>query len=377
MFRRFLFDKIDWDQRLVLLLGSRGTGKTTLLLQKMKETGDHSIYLHLDDFYFEGNRLILLLEDLYKKGIRYYFLDEAHRYAHWSADVKSFYDTYQDAHLYLTGSSILQLEKGQSDLSRRSIIYRLPGLSLREFIQLEYGVQMEILTLDQVIKDHHHLSAEISDRMDILKYFKNYLAFGYYPFYQEGKKFYPARLQEILRIVIEMDIGPYENLNFSSLQKMEKLLSLISEHVPFIPNVSKLAQKLDLSRNSLLKMFHLLERAGMILLLSKQVGGISVLQKPEKIYLHHPNLNVALSQTIPNPGTIRETFFFNQLQVLHQVSAPKYGDFFVDQELTFEIGGPNKGMEQIQGVSRAYIAADNLKFGQGKKIPLWMFGLLY
>lgn len=375
-FKRYLYNEIDWNQRLILILGHRGAGKTTLLLQKVIEQPQNSIYFSLDDFYFEENRLIILLESLYEKGYRNFYLDEVHRYEYWSKDIKMAYDQLDDAHFYITGSSILEIDKAQADLSRRASVFHLSGLSFREFLKLEYKQEFETYTLNDVINKHQEISTQITDSINILPAFNKYLEFGYFPFYKEDKQTYKSRLQEIVKVVIEMDIAPNEDISYSSLRKMEKLLFIISQIVPFTPNISELAIKLDTSRNSVLKMLDLLAKADILLLLKKEAKGMSFLQKPEKVYLNNTNLAFSFTD-IPNPGNLRETFFLNQLSVLHTVTFPKFGDFMVDKQYIFEIGGPNKTSKQIKGVPNSYIAADQIKFGTDKTIPLWLFGFLY
>ncbi|MFC3417289.1 ATP-binding protein [Algoriphagus hitonicola] len=375
---RYLFQKIDWDQRLILILGHRGAGKTTLMLQKMRsEKREESIYLSLDDFYFEGNRLVELVEELYQKGYRRFFLDEVHRYAYWSADLKTLFDQYSDAYFVVSGSSILGISKGNADLSRRAAQYQLAGMSLREFIHLENGLVFSAVELDELLQNPQEITTLISDQIDIFSVFQEYLLYGYYPFYRQSKELYASRLIETIHVVLEMDIAPFEDLTHKTIQTMKKLLYIISESVPFIPNVSKLAEKLEVSRNTILKVLDLLHQAQILNLLRSATHGVSFLQKPEKIYLQNPNLAYALSPTEVNQGNIRETFFFNQLQVLHQVSFPKFGDFRVDQQYYFEVGGANKSAHQIQGVPNSYLALDGIKTGNANRIPLWAFGFLY
>lgn len=375
-FSRYLMNEIDWTQRLILILGHRGAGKTTLLLQKLREVSDQSIYLSLDDFYFEENPLIILIDELYTQGYRHFYFDEVHRYARWSKDLKNLRDNYQDVFFVATGSSILDISQGSADLSRRAVQYRLPGMSLREFINFETGQTIPKLSLDDIVQNHQQLSVDINDQINPQQFFAKYLKYGYFPFYKEGLSHYGQKIQQIIRVVIEMDIGPFEGLSYQTVRNMEQLLRIISESVPFIPNVSKLAEKLGSSRNSVLKMLDLLSRAEIIALLKKDTQGVSYLQKPEKVYLANTNAAFALTDH-PNIGNLRETFFLNQLSVNHHVGSPKFGDFIVDEEYVFEIGGATKELEQIRGVPQAYIAADEIKFGQGRKIPLWMFGLLY
>jgi len=377
IFKRYLADEIDWSQRLILILGHRGSGKTTLMLQKMQEVGNQVVYISLDDYFFEEKRLAELIDQLYQSGIRHFFLDEVHRYPHWSSDLKLMYDNYSDAYFVVSGSSILELDKGKADLSRRAAVYHLAGFSFREFLSLEKNITMSAWKLEEIIAHHAAFSEDISDQMDVLMFFGKYLEFGYYPFYKDGPSLYKSRLLETTNLVLEMDIAPFEDLTHKTIRNMKKLIFIISESVPFIPNISKLAERLEVSRNTGLKTLDLLAQAQILNLLRSDTQGFSFLQKPEKIYLQNTNLAFALSADQANMGNVRETFFFNQLQVKNAVTLPKFGDFMVDNKFVFEVGGPNKTSQQIQGIPNAFIAADGIKMGSGNKIPLWLFGFLY
>lgn len=376
-FTRYLFETIDWNQRLILILGHRGTGKTTLMLQRMQQLEDKPIFLSLDDYFFEEVRLVNFVEQLYAQGVRTFFLDEAHRYLNWSSDLKILVDAYSDASFVVSGSSVLALEKGKADLSRRAAVYHLEGLSFREFLNLELGTNFPKYSLNEILTQHSILAEPLVDQQDILFHFEQYLTFGYYPFYRESKALYPTRLLEITNLVLEIDLAPFEELSYKTVRSMKKLLYILSESVPFIPNISKLAERLNTSRNTVLKTFDLLEQAKLLLLLRYQTQGVSFLQKPEKIYLHNPNLAFAFSNQAPNRGNLRETFFFNQLQVHHEVSLTKQGDFMLDHTYVIEVGGAHKGGQQLLGIPNAFIAADEIKTGVGIKIPLWLFGFLY
>jgi predicted AAA+ superfamily ATPase len=376
-FVRYLWKEVDWSQRLILLLGHRGVGKTTLLLQQMKIDPTKSIYLSLDDYYFEEIRLIEVVSALYDLGYRSFYLDEIHRYVHWSKELKNVYDDFTDSKFIVTGSSILEISKGQADLSRRAVVYPLLGLSFREFLLLEEKIDLQVVTLEEMIRNHSVISADYLDHFDIKTSFKNYLNYGYYPFYREGKRVYHQKLQETTNLVIDSDITPFEELNYTTVRVMKKLLYVISQSVPFIPNISKLAEKMGVTRNTILKLLDILDKAQLLSLLHTSTEGVSLLQKPEKIYLQNTNLAYMFANESPNLGNIRETFFLNQLKVKHQVTAPKYGDFMVDSRYVFEVGGTSKTSKQIQGVPNAYLAIDGIEGGVGNRIPLWLFGFLY
>jgi predicted AAA+ superfamily ATPase len=374
--QRSLFDNIDWNDRLILLLGHRGTGKTSMLLQHLKSIDEKGIYLSLDDFIFENQRLIVIFEKLYQQGYRHFYLDEVHRYRFWSKDLKQLYDDYNDVKLKATGSSILDISKGNADLSRRAVTYHLQGLSFREYLYIEKDMVLPSLSVQQIIEEHHRISSDYLDYISWEKDFNNYLEFGYYPFFKENKKTYFIKLEQTAQLVIESDIVPFEGLNYKSIHSLKKLLFVISQSVPFIPNISKLAKTLDISRNSLLKLLDLLDQAKLIKLLKTDTKGVSYLQKPEKIYLENTNLIHLFAQNQPNIGSLRESFFYNQVSYKHKVTSSKYADFIVEGKYTFEIGGANKSLKQIQGVPESYLALD-IKTGQNKSIPLWLFGFLY
>lgn len=376
-FKRFLIDEIDMNERLIMITGFRGTGKTTMLLQMMYKEKSKAIYLSMDHLFFEANTLIETLDSLYEKGYRVFYLDEIHRYARWSADLKNARDQYSDIYIRATGSSVLEIEKGNADLSRRAAKFTLPQMSLREFAALSKSLKIAPFKLDDIVQNHTDIAAHISDKTDVLKLFAEYLKHGCYPFYNEGVKNYTAKLTETTSLVLDVDIPAFEELNFSTVHSMKKLLYVVAQSVPFQPNVSKLAGQLNITRNTLLKLLHLLNKAGVISMLHTQAHGISYLRKPDKIYLQNPNLSYAIGSGKPDKGNLRETFFLGQSRVKHRVTTPSAGDFLVDDRYVFEVGGQHKTNAQIKGMPQAYIAADGIKGGGGNRIPLWLFGFLY
>jgi len=373
---RGLYDEIDWHERLILLLGHRGAGKTTLILQRLKANNKNGIYLSLDDFYFETHRLVEVIDGLYSKGFRQFYLDEVHRYQNWSKDIKQIYDDYHDIWLIATGSSLLDISKGNADLSRRAMTYQMQGLSFREYLLIEKNVRLSSVSLQDILQYRHEIESGLIDQFSWESDFKNYLKYGYYPFFKDGKKSYLSKLEQTAHLVIDSDIIPFEGLNYKSIHSLKKLLFVISQAVPFTPNVSKLSERLGLPRNTLLKLLDILDQAKLIKLLKSGTKGVSYLQKPEKIYLENTNLIHLFAEEHPNIGNIRETFFFNQVNNRHRVTSSKYSDFMVNEKFTFEIGGPTKGLKQIQGIPSSYLALD-LKLGNEKVIPLWLFGFLY
>ncbi len=374
--RRYLFEIIDWKQRLIVILGYRGAGKTTLLLQYLSSAKQKGIYLSLDDFYFETNRLVETVQQLYASGYRLLLLDEVHRYAWWSKDIKQLYDDYEDIQIVASGSSILDISKGSSDLSRRASVYSLQGLSFREYLNFYKNSNLPCLSLSDIVNNHHTVSADLLDLFNYKTDFKHYLEYGYYPFFLEGTNTYYQKLEETVNLVIDTDIAPYEEIQHSTARLMKKLLYVLSQSVPFAPNINKLAQSLETPRNTVLRLLDYLDKAQILSLLRMSAKSDSYLQKPEKIYLQNTNFMQLFSHQKANIGSLRETFFFNQLSVGHDVTAAKYGDFLIDNSFVFEIGDANKTIEQIKGLPNAYLALD-IENGNANRIPLWMFGLLY
>ncbi len=374
--RRYLYGQIDWGQRLIIVLGYRGAGKTTLLLQYLSAAPKKGVYLSLDDFYFETHRLVEIVQNLYEMGYRIFLLDEVHRYLWWSRDLKQIYDDYTDIQLVATGSSILDVSKGNADLSRRAAVYSLHGFSFREYLSFQKSTDLPVLTLDEILTKHHAIAPDLLDSFRYPADFQHYLRFGYFPFFLEAKNTYQQKLQETINLVIETDIAPYEELQHSTTRTMKKLLFVLSESVPFTPNINKLSEKLETPRNTILRLLDYLHQAQILHLLRTSTQGVSYLQKPEKVYLHNTNFAYLFSPAKANIGNVRETFFLNQLSTIHAVTAPKFGDFMIDGAFVFEVGGPAKTNEQIRGIPNAYLALD-IKGGNNNCIPLWMFGMLY
>ncbi len=271
---RYLYHEIDWKQRLILIRGARGAGKTTLLLQRLKALDQEGIYFSLDDFYFESNRLLLTIEHLYNQGTRYFFLDELHQYLHWSIDLKNLYDHYPDIYIVGTGSSVLQIDKGKADLSRRATTYHLNGLSFREFLIFEKGINFNPIPLTEILQNHTDHSAIINDQVDVLPMFKEYLNYGVYPFFKSHKSTYHQKFQQIIQLTTEIDIPAVENINYATIRGMNQLLYVLSQIVPYTPNIQKLADKIGVPRNSILRSLDLLQKGGLLNLLYMENKGI-------------------------------------------------------------------------------------------------------
>ena len=380
-FKRYLFDKINWNNRLIAITGARGVGKTTLLLQYIRENlntiTDEVIYLNMDDLHFSKNTLIDSVGEFVKKGGKYLFLDEVHKYRNWSQELKNCYDYFPDLKMVVTGSSALDIYKGKADLSRRAILYKMHGLSFREFIALKYNLHFPVFELDDLLNNAQIIIPSILEKIKPLKYFEEYLQYGYYPFFREGVAEFQFRLKQTVNHLLDSDLPSVENIDFNAVHYLRRLISILAEIVPYKPNIVHLSQQVGVSRETLVRYLYLLEKADLLILLQSSVHGLSKMNKPDKIYLNNSNLIHTLSDTKSNQGTLRETFFINQLQVLHSINSSERSDFLVDCKYTFEIGGKNKTRKQISEIPNAFVVADNIEYAHQNKIPLWLFGFLY
>ena len=377
-FKRYLYNEINGNVRLVGIKGARGVGKTTLLLQHIKdsfENVDDALYFSLDNLWFDNHRLEDLIEFLYTHGIVNLYIDEVHRYKNWSSLLKNFYDNYPDLKIVYTGSAMLAIDNSVADLSRRQSLYTLNGLSFREYLEYE-DVTVSSVRLEDLLKNHVQIALDITSKVKVLKYFDLYLRSGYYPYYKEAGDDYLMRLGEVVRLVIDDDIPSVEEITYTTAQKIKKLLMVIAQNVPLEPNINKLASQLESSRDQTLKMLYWLDRAGLLWLLTEKQKDYKHLLGPKKVYLNNPNLMFALSGNV-SEGTMRETFFANQVGTVADLIMPKQGDFLVDETYLFEVGGSRKTFDQIADILNGYLAIDDIEVGNGNRIPLWMFGLLY
>ena len=376
---RYLYEKINWDARLIGIKGARGVGKTTLLLQRIKlayKKMDNVFYVSLDNLWFQSHSLPELVDWLYQHGIRNLFLDEVHKYPDWAIVIKNLYDTYDDLRIVYTGSSMLEIDHSRVDLSRRQTLYTLQGLSFREYLVISNVKEVPPMGLMQLFEEHQRVAMDVSRDIPVAKYFEEYLRNGYYPFFKEAGNDYMSRLNETAVLVMETDMPAVESISYTTIQKTKQLLMLIAGNVPLAPNISKLSAQLETTRDSCLKMLYTLDKAGLLLLLTRNIKDYKHLVSPEKIFLGNTNLMYALGSRI-NEGTLRETFFLNQLSLNHDVYAPSQGDFLVDNKYLFEVGGKNKTFEQIKDMQDSFLAVDDTEVGSRNRIPLWMFGLLY
>jgi len=377
---RNFINTIDWSNRFIGIKGSRGVGKTTLLLQYIKQNykPDNSVlYVSLDNFYFTEKKLYELADVFYKKGGKLLAIDEVHRYPQWATELKNIYDDMPDLKVVFTGSSLLYLHKAKADLSRRAVMYKMPGLSFREFLSFETKKDFAIYSLDDIIHNHIEIVMNVMKDIKPLAFFDSYLNYGYYPFYLENKKSFHQKLNETILTVLEVDIPQFELIQTSGITYLKKLLKIISRSVPFKPNMNALSGRTGISLNTMKIYIKYLKDAKLLSLLYFADTGINSLNKPEKIFLENTNLIYNLADDIPNVGNIRETFFFNQTDKFHNVRASKQADFIINDQYTFEIGGKNKKQKQIRGIKNSYLVKDNIEFGSDNIIPLWLFGFLY
>ena len=370
-FHRYMYDRLPWEGRMVGLVGPRGVGKSTLLLQHMAESSDReqSLYVSADSLYLATHTLVDLTDSFVKYGGKHLYIDEVHKYKNWSRELKQIYDTHPDLKVTFTGSSILDIIDGEADLSRRAVIYTMQGLSFREYLALFHDIHTPAYSLEQILA--HEVAKPVEHP---LAYFKDYLQRGYYPFCDAED--FPLRIEQIVRQTIESDIAQYADLKASTARKLIQLLGVISGIAPMKPNADSLSQEVGVSKNNISDYLVYLEKAGMIGLLRDNTGGLRGLGKVEKVYLDNPSLMTVLAFGKPDTGSLRETFFYNQMRVQNHVLASRVSDFTIG-EYTFEIGGRKKGKQQIEDVPNGFIVKDDIEYGHHNVVPLWAFGLNY
>ena len=379
-FTRGYTQKINWNARMIGVRGARGIGKTTILLQYMKNNfrrDGSALYVSLDNIWFSENRLTDLADVFVKQGGQYLFLDEVHKYKGWSQEIKNVYDGYPDLKVVFTGSSLLEIRKSKADLSRRAVVYNLRGLSFREYLNLTGGLDLHVVSLDDILSGHVDIAHEVLRKVRPLKYFATYIKSGYYPFFLEVPELYFHRLDEIINLILENELPLLRNVELANVPKLKLLLKIIAESAPFIPNIVKLSERSGLTRNTVISYLGYYEEAHLGKNLYKNAKGITRLQKPDKIYLENTNLMYALSPVGVNSGNLRETFFVNQLSENHIVEYASEGDFVIDGGFVIETGGKSKRFDQIKGIRNSFVVSDGIEYGTGNRIPLWLFGFLY
>lgn len=371
-FIRYIYSDINWESRMIGITGPRGVGKTTMVLQhiKMNLNVSEALYVTAEDFYFSDNKLIELADTFVKRNGKYLFIDEIHKYRDWARELKLIYDYHPELNVVFSGSSVLDIKKGASDLSRRAVMYHMQGLSFREYLQLFHHVTSRSYTLEDILSH----KVELPEIRHPLPLFEEYLKRGYYPFSLEED--FELKLQQIVNHTLETDIPMYAGMNVSTGRKLKQLLAIIAKSVPFKPNMTGIAAALMASRNNIADYCLYIEEAGLITQLRNATGGIRGLGKVDKIYLDNTNLIYSLASSNPNSGNLRETFFLNQLRRKYDVLTAPVADFRIG-DYTFEVGGKNKGLKQIQGLDNAFVVKDGIEQGYLNTIPLWQFGLTY
>ena len=380
-FHRYLFYEIDWEDKLIGIKGPRGSGKTTLLLQHIKKSFhgnelDKVLYVSLDNIWFADNSIYDLVDYHYTHGGTHIFIDEIHYEPQWQTMLKNLSDNYPAMYIVYTGSSMLEIDAHEGDLSRRQAMYELRGMSFREYLEFEGVVKYDKYTLEDLLAHHIEIAIDINSRTNVLACFNKYLREGYYPFYKSVRHGLASRLLATVNQVIENDYPQIDEVTVSTIRKTKKMLMVLAGCVPQLPNMSQLYHELETDRNHGLKMLWALERGGLLLLLGDKTKSINQLSRPDKIYINNPTLMFALTPRA-DIGNVRETFFMNQLSQSHELCYPKTGDFLVDDKYLFEIGGKGKGFTQIKDIPDSYLAVDDTEIGRGARIPLWLFGMLY
>ncbi len=380
-FRRYIAPKIDWNEDLLCIKGPKGTGKTTLMLQHMKDVfgvdSGKAVYFALDHIWFSDHRPIDAIEHFYSHGYTHLFIDELHHCREWAKLMKTSADFYPGLHIAYSGSSILKLAAGQADLSRRQVVYNLKGLSFREFLSYEGIADFFPVALDELLKNHRRVAMDICGKVKVLSLFSRYLKEGYYPFYKANAGHFAEKLAEVVNAVLYVDLPTVEGVTPPTVQKARKMLMVLAKSCPQQPNMSALYRELETERNMGIRLLSALERAELFAGVDQGGGRLKHLSRPEKIFLGDTNLMNALVPS-PDAGTVRETFFANQLRAAgHDLKTPDKGDFIVDDEWLFEIGGVGKGFAQIKDMPKSYVVNDGVELGIGNKIPLWLFGFLY
>lgn len=379
--QRYLLEEIEWSNRLIGIKGARGAGKTTLLLQYIKYKLDkeaESLYVSLDNLYFLENTLVSFAQEFVLQGGTHLFLDEVHKYPNWSRELKLIYDQFPKLKTVFTSSSILEIYKGESDLSRRVVTYNLKELSFREFLYFEKNIVLPKIELSELLKNHKEIARKTkTEAGTIIKFFRDYLKYGAYPYYMENKESYLQKLNQTITLILEIDFNVVENITYQDSRKIKKLLVAIAQSAPFTPNIKKLSERLGVQRGFLIEALRLLDKADLIMELYKPTKGIGAFTKPEKLYLNNSNLAYALDEKNLEIGTLRETFFANQMKHIHEIHLAEKGDFIVDRTYTFEIGGKGKTLKQIQGIKDGFVVKDDIEVGGLNVIPLYLFGFLY
>jgi uncharacterized protein len=380
LFRRDFIDKIEWDEQLIGLIGARGVGKTTLILQHLTEnteSKEETLYITIDNLAMPIESLFTFAEEFYKSGGKRLYIDEIHKFPNWAIELKNIYDLIPGLKVVFSGSSILKILDDKTDLSRRAVIYSIPGLSFREFLQIKLSIELPVYNLEEILNNHETIASSLVRSFQPLALYNQYMKFGHYPYFLQSESTYGIKLNSTINYVLENEISTFLRADLRTIQKLKRLLYIIAASVPFQPNISKLAQALELNRTTLLSYLSLLDTAEIIHSLFNSGSFYGKLSKPGKILLLHPNLAFCMNPQNTNQGSLRESFIVNQLKYNHKVELSNAADFLIDEKITFEIGGKGKTRRQIKNVPESYIIADDLETGSKNKIPMWLFGFLY
>ncbi len=378
--RQSRWKDLDWSEKLLFIKGARGVGKSTMILQYIKNRFDHgteALYITIDSLNISRMSLVDIARKHQNLGGTHLYIDEIHKYEGWSKELKNINDLYKKLHVVVVGSSILQMYQGEADLSRRAVTYNMEGLSFREFIEFQTGEKLEPFALEDVLKNHLEISMEISNKINPLILFKDYIQFGYYPFYLQGTKSFRQKLNNAINQSIEQDIVQNKEMEVTNINKVKKLLYTLAINVPFKPNSTKLAESMELNRQTLNLYLNYLNEARIINSIYSSGKAHSLISKPEKIYLDNSNLCYLVPESRINIGNLRETFFANQVSKRYTINTSDKGDFLVDNKYFFEVGGSSKKFKQIANIPNSFVAIDEELIGYNNKIPLWLFGLLY
>jgi predicted AAA+ superfamily ATPase len=377
-YKRFLFNRIDFNERLIGILGSRGVGKTTILLQYLHEIFKErkTLYLIADHPFVIDLGLFNIADEFQKKGGEVLIIDEIHKIKNFETDLKLIYDSFFSLNVVFTGSNAVAIDNAKADLSRRAVIYRLPVLSFREFLELETNEKFEPIALQEVLKSHTVLATQILAKIKPFAYFEEYIKSGAYPFYTTSKSSYIQKLLSSSMQILETDLPMIYTIDHDKINSLKKMMVMLCQSEPYDINISKLCGAVELNQRTLYKYLGILQAAGLIRILGAKSSGISIISKPEKLYLDNTNLFSIFCDN-PKIGTLRETFFASSVSYEHNINYPKSGDFILDEKYTFEVGGKDKSFKQLKDAKDAYVVADDIETGVDKKIPLWIFGFLY
>jgi len=377
-YKRYFYHTINFEDKMVGILGSRGVGKTTVIIQYLNSleiSKSKKLYFSADSIMTSSISLYDIADEFSKAGGKILAIDEIHKYKDFEKELKEIYD-FLDLKVIFSGSSALQLEHKKADLSRRAVLYRVKGLSFREFLELKLDTTFKSYTLEELLKNHTDIADDIVSKIKPFEYFKEYLQYGYFPYYFENNETYSIKLEETVNTVIESDLPIIFNIEPQNIQKLKQLVNLICSSKPYELNITNLSKKIGINRNTLYQYIHYLTMGNIFNSLKAKTKGDNIFSKPQKLYLNNPNLSFSYCQS-NDIGTLREQYFLNMLSANYKVSYPKAGDFLVDEKYTFEVGGKNKGFEQIKGMSNSYVVADDIEIGFKNKLPLWLFGFLY